>query len=355
MRHASIFALASSLVVAVAGCSADSASPEPGAAADEVRTASCPATFQLDLAKPAVYKTTPTRYYDGSTLSEGEKQRVADRMADARKFGKSALSFELESKGSGKCNYVSTQSKAPTAPRAQLRGTSAKPMLDVVFGNYHYYAFPKTYAAEGFSFEAKARAGVFAQVSASGAFSDGASLIVKIGSAVITNTPAVEPPPGPDAIGEAVSELMSDDVLPGPGRHDDQRVTGGTPLALVKSFIKEKYAGDPEMAEGYEFRSEASGILADEQVAGTLTKAVALRDALDTVGLWYQDWEETPAAKQKRLDRVKASIEKAAAAGAVFGFDGYEQNACAAPTSYLLVIDPRNQRGYGIDLNPCEE
>ena len=355
MRHASIFALASSLVVALSGCSADSTPAEDGSAADEVRTASCPTTFKLDLAKPAVYKNTPTRYYDGSALSDGEKQRVADRMAEARKFGKSALSFELESKASGKCNYVSALSKAPTAPRAQLRGTSAKPMLDVVFGNYHYYAFPKTYGAEGFTFEAKARAGVFAQVSASGAFSDGASLIVKIGSAVIANAPVVEPPPGPDAIGEAVSDLTSDAVLPGPGRHDDQRVSGGTPLALVKSYIKAKYADDPEMAEGYELRSEAPAMLADEQVAGTLTKAVALRDSLETVGLWYQDWEETAAAKKARLDRVKAAIEKAAAAGAVFGFDGYEQNGCAAPTSYLLVLDPKNQRGYGIDLNPCEE
>src|SRR5689334_16870718 len=113
MRQASIFALASSLVVALAGCSADTTSPDEGSAADEVRTASCPATFKLDLAKPAVYKNTPTRYYDGSTLSDGEKQRVADRMADARKFGKSSLSFALESKASGKCNYISTLSKAP--------------------------------------------------------------------------------------------------------------------------------------------------------------------------------------------------------------------------------------------------
>ena len=50
------------------------------------------------------------------------------------------------------------------------------------------------------------------------------------------------------------------------------------------------------------------------------------------------------------LQRVMDSVDVA-----VFGFDGYEQNACAASMSYLLVIDPKNQRGYGIDLNPCEE
>lgn len=338
-----------SLFACVVGCSTEAASTT-NAGEDEVRTADCPTEFTLELDKPEISSRAPTKYYDGSPLAEGERSRVADAMTKARTFKAQSLSFKVATRAGAKCQYSSTVSTAPTAPRAELRGTAAKPLIDVTFGGYHYYAFPKSYAATGFTFESRAKAGVFAQVGASGPFSDGATLIVKIGSASITNAPP--PPANTGTIADAVAELESEAVLPGPGRNDDYAVTGSTPMEMVKSYIKAKYADDEELGAGYRYQDNGTNLLADEQVAGTLSSDVALRASLDTVGTWYENME-TNVGEQKA--KVRAIFDKLSAAGATFGFDGFEQNACAAPTSFLLVIDAANKHVYGVDLNPCEE
>lgn len=341
--------LSSIALLTAVGCSSNASDDPAGGSEDDVVTAQCPASFELDLAKPEIYTRTPTKYYDGSPLGESERGRVADAMKDARKFDAQKLSLSLDKKANARCTYVSSVSQAPTAPRAVLRGTAKKPLVDVTFGAYHYYAFPKAYAPEGLTFDSGARAGVFAQVAASGAFSDGASLIVKIGNATIASA---APPPSGD-VGAAVAALESEDVLPGPGRDDDYHVTGATPLDMVKSYVAAKYADDPDLRDGYTYQENAAALSEDEQVAGTLTNEVAIAQALDSVKGWYSD--EDDAASKAHLAKVKAALDAIVKAGGTFGFDGFEQNGCAAPTAFLLVLDAKSQMVYGVDLNPCQE
>ena len=52
---------------------------------------------------------------------------------------------------------------------------------------------------------------------------------------------------------------------------------------------------------------------------------------------------------------AKAAFEDLVRAGAVFGYDAGQESGCAAPTDFLLVIDPKGKKVYTIELTPCDE
>jgi hypothetical protein len=330
-----LLAVAVLFATGCAGAADDDSSTDEAA----IRTDSCPATFELEVDKPKIFARTPTKALDGAAIAATDRTAIAASMARARRFRPQSFSFALKDRANAECTYVSALSTSDAGPRAVLRGTSERPIVDITFGDFRWFAFPKAVAPSGLTFENRARAGIFSATPA----------LVKIGNAKITNAPPAAPTPGP--LADVIAELESQDILTGPGRHDDFDVTGDSPLALVKSYIDKKYADDPELRDGYTFEENAADFAMDEQRAGTFAKDVAMANALATIDAWFDGEDEHDA----HMTRVRAVLDKLAATGASFGFDGFEQNACAAPTAFLLVVDSAAKRVHGVDLNPCEE
>jgi hypothetical protein len=172
-----IWILSLGLIVASTGCAA---STEDGADSEssEVRTASCPATLDLAFEKPSVFPKTPTRHGDGSPLSATEVARLADAMTEARALPGMSLALKLEEKASGRCYYRAEG----FGKRATFRTKSGKNILDVHDGSFRMYLFPTSYSSEGLAFDMTKDVTLFANVPASGPFSDGASSNIEIGS-----------------------------------------------------------------------------------------------------------------------------------------------------------------------------
>jgi hypothetical protein len=120
---------------------------------------------------------------------------------------------------------------------------------------------------------------------------------------------------------------------------------------MVKQYIAKKYEGDDT---GFTFVTDGD-MTSDEQVAGTV-KASAAHDAVvEAFDYWLADSLENPEEAPALREKAIKLIDGLADAGAAFGFDGWEQNGCAAPTSFLLVLDTKSKMVYGVDLNPCIE
>jgi hypothetical protein len=149
----------------------------------------------------------------------------------------------------------------------------------------------------------------------------------------------------------AVQELMG---IYDYGRHGDEPVSSSEPLEMIREYLEVGH-GEDDVAE-FELIADADAFQVDEMVAGTLPYDLALAEAVGNVEwLYYYDedaGEEVVAATEARVTEL---FEQLRDAGALFGFDGFEQNACAAPTSFLLVLDPDGGKVYGIDLTPCSE
>jgi len=128
-------------------------------------------------------------------------------------------------------------------------------------------------------------------------------------------------------------------------RNDSYKVKTGAPLQMIKNYIfaKNKKFGDTESAKEYRFVRSGKTFIMDEKIAGTLSSEVVLATVLNLEGL------------SKRQQQFAVTLVKEIkSAGGAFGFDGYEQNGCATPTPFLLIIDPKG-KVFGIDLAPCTE
>jgi len=141
---------------------------------------------------------------------------------------------------------------------------------------------------------------------------------------------------------------------------DETKLTGDNTLDVLKAYIKAENDGDDE---GYTYLASADrGFQNDEQVAGIFTDYAKMKaDILSNVGDYYEsnDGEDDGNGGTISVAKIKASLgaklDALHDAGAAFAFDGFGQNGCAAPTSYLIVLDVKGKAGYGVDLNPCSE
>ena len=161
------------------------------------------------------------------------------------------------------------------------------------------------------------------------------------------------------SISDAVVKLEEEDgVLPGPARGDAYRAGGATTLDAVKAYIRAKYRDDTEIGDAYTFVDKGDTLVEDQTIAGTLETETALKLVDAAIASYYDGYDKTAdpdATAKARRAKVRELLEIIAKQGGTFGFDGFEQSGCAAPTPWLLVIDRSHETVYGIDLNPCRE
>jgi hypothetical protein len=123
------------------------------------------------------------------------------------------------------------------------------------------------------------------------------------------------------------------------------------PIELVKMSIRHNESDDPTATDGYKFNaSMKAGFPSDVQVAGIFAPSAipamideATKDVDDT----FQD--------DKTSKTVKEHLDNLVKLGVLFGTDGFQQNGCAAPTIFLLVVDTAGKTVDGVDLTPCDE
>jgi hypothetical protein len=132
----------------------------------------------------------------------------------------------------------------------------------------------------------------------------------------------------------------------GPQRGGDvYSVTSTTPIVdALHGYVNKKYSDDKDIRDGYTFKSNA-GWNTDTSEVGTVSD----KDAWSVIA---NDVSERSKAEQAK---AKSAFDALVKAGAVFGYDAGEESGCAAPTDFLLVIDPKGKKVYTIELTPCDE
>jgi hypothetical protein len=137
------------------------------------------------------------------------------------------------------------------------------------------------------------------------------------------------------------------------GNHDFARGKpnqSADPIDLVKMFIKHNNSDDPDALKGYKFDTALKDFPSDQQIAGTFG-AASVPGMINEAGRQVEStFQDADAGK-----KVKQHLQTLQGLGVLFGSDGFQQNGCAAPTIYLLVIDTAGKTVDGVELTPCEE
>ena len=135
------------------------------------------------------------------------------------------------------------------------------------------------------------------------------------------------------------------------------KVTSDKPEQMLKEYLQVKYGAD---AADYKIDLKATGINQDTSEVGLISKATAYNEVTgqllddDTVDYAKENGKQA-VDFLTMLQEVRYGLRFANQYGAVYGYDASEQNGCAAPTPYLLILDPKSKIVYGIDLFPCHE
>jgi hypothetical protein len=117
----------------------------------------------------------------------------------------------------------------------------------------------------------------------------------------------------------------------------------------LKGYVKAKYSkDDPDALKNYKYKTNSNTFETDTQEAGTVSNSTAWSVIENDIDQW-EDGVNPAKAK------AKAAFDDLVQQGAVFGYDGFEESGCAAPTDFLLVIDPKGKKVYTIELTPCDE
>jgi len=138
------------------------------------------------------------------------------------------------------------------------------------------------------------------------------------------------------------------------GHHQDvEDLEGSSPLDVLKSLAAKLHEGESNNLAHYTYSTNATKFVTDDMVAGIFASPAATKAAIITA-LRNADNENAPFTSALEAT-VSEKIDTLAAAGAVFAFDGMQQNGCATGTAFLAVIDTKHNTAFGIDLTPCEE
>jgi hypothetical protein len=150
---------------------------------------------------------------------------------------------------------------------------------------------------------------------------------------------------GADSIPDQVKGLEDQFPL---GLNNTTTVQSTDPLTMVQQYVAAVY---PDYVATFQFQTNGM-FTSDTAVAGTVTADAARAEVHSWLTTEAQTEGVDVAVELKKADdRLDAILE----AGGSFGFDGYGENGCAAPTETLLVLDPAGPTVTNIDLNPCME
>ena len=119
--------------------------------------------------------------------------------------------------------------------------------------------------------------------------------------------------------------------------------------AMVREFLTARY--DAPTVEDYAWTEWAGEIVADQLLAGTVTLKGAVRAVEGSLSYVYDDKQEVDLQRVALGGKLVRKLKKLP--GVYFGFDGFAQSNCAAPTEYLIVLDTLGQNAYGFELIPC--
>jgi hypothetical protein len=150
---------------------------------------------------------------------------------------------------------------------------------------------------------------------------------------------------GTDSIPDQVQALQDQFPL---GLNQTLTVRSTDPLTMVKQYVAAQY---PDDVATFQFQTDGM-FTNDTAIAGTVTADVARAEV--------HSWLTTEAQSEgldvdTELKKADDALDAILKAGGSFGFDGFGQNACAAPTETLLVLDPSVPTVSTVDLNPCME
>jgi hypothetical protein len=159
------------------------------------------------------------------------------------------------------------------------------------------------------------------------------SLARNLSVLMLLSLPAVAAPMDVSALAQRALELQR--VTGASQRNNVLTVESTDPLQMLQDYIATKNQYSPEVLAKYVYLVSSGQIFEDTAIAGLISSGVAF-DAV------------------RGNARAETLVRTLSAEGAIFAFDGFEQNGCASPTPYLLVIDVQAQKVYGIDLNPCK-
>ncbi len=149
---------------------------------------------------------------------------------------------------------------------------------------------------------------------------------------------------GRPARAESIAALSDEleDLFPN-GRHRAFTVATGDAEAMVRAFLARVH--DASTADEFDWQDDATDLAEDDLTAGTLRADVVAPFVAAALS----------ARHGTSAERSRILVQDLLTAGAVFAFDGFWQNACAAPTPFLLILDFEHRRVRGIDLAPCRE
>ena len=129
-------------------------------------------------------------------------------------------------------------------------------------------------------------------------------------------------------------------------RHETRQLQKTTDeMNLLKQYLDSKYKNDPDLRSYFLTLKDSKKWTFDNFIAGTWPQ----KDVLTRIA------EVLPENQKNRDEILKLFSKLLENSNLRFGYDGFEQNGCAAPTAFLLILDTLEGRVDGIDLIPCQE
>jgi hypothetical protein len=129
-------------------------------------------------------------------------------------------------------------------------------------------------------------------------------------------------------------------------RHETRQLQKTTDeMNLLKQYLDSKYKNDPDLRSYFLTLKDSKKWTFDNFIAGTWPQ----KDVLNRIA------EVLPENQKNRDEILKLFSKILKNSNLRFGYDGFEQNGCAAPTAFLLVLDTLEGRVDGIDLIHCQE
>lgn len=114
----------------------------------------------------------------------------------------------------------------------------------------------------------------------------------------------------------------------------------------LREYVAQSNAKAPDFVPLFEYHLNASDVETGTDAVGTVAPNVAWRVMKrDLAGYLFAD--------DDRIAKARSAFERLVANGAVFGYDASRQSGCAAPTGFLLIIDPQESTVFTLETTPC--